>query len=84
MLELSRTSQSPVADRQGNVYFAMTDGSRDYPCRVSRDYLKVLAGEEGWTRSSDLFARVRNLVEEAVRVRVDFDLCCDDGLTVQR
>lgn len=84
MLELSRSSQSPVADGRGNVYFAMTDGSRDYPCRVSRGYLMVLAGEQGPTESPDLFDRVRNLVEEAVRVRVDFDLSCDDGLTVER
>ncbi|MCW5695337.1 MAG: hypothetical protein KIS96_01250 [Bauldia sp.] len=84
MIELSRSSQSPVADARGNVHFAMTDGRRDYSCRVSRSYLRVLTGEDGRTTSSDLFARVRNLVEEAVRVRVDFGLCCDDGLTVQR
>lgn len=63
-MPLTHSAQNPIADRNGDVYFAMLDSSGNtIPCEASRDYLIGLPSTDLHEPPAVVFERMRDVVE---------------------
>lgn len=76
-MPLIRAEQSPIAEVNGDVYFAMVDEKgRTVPCEVARDYLIAVAADPVEKLPVAIFAAERERIE--AKASDDFDICGPD------